>query len=82
MSKNNTIEKVSNAIFNEFLENTRYTKSYIKEKLTKIYEDNNYSKTPKANDLEDYFDLKICQVRNKDTGKLDNGFEIIKKKEI
>jgi hypothetical protein len=77
------IEKeVKEKIFKSFLVNTRYTKSNIKETLRSIYSSLNYDKTPKAVDLEEYFELKKCQITNKETGKLDHGFEIIKIKEI
>ena len=62
-----------------FQENTRYTKSYIKEKLKKIYDKLGYSKTAKASDIEEYFEIKVCQILNKETKKYDNGFELIKK---
>ena len=63
-----------------FLIVERYSKSEIKEILRLIYENNGYNKTPKANDLEEYFEIKSCLVPNKITGKRDNGFKIIKLK--
>lgn len=72
---------LSNKIFDNFREGERYSKSDIKSILGKIYEDLEYSRTPKATDLERYFELRACQVPNKETGKRDNGFEIIKKKD-
>lgn len=71
---------ITNDIHTKFIIGERYTKSYIKETLRSIYESNNYGKTPKANDLEQYFELKPCQITNKETGKLDNGYRIIKTK--
>ena len=74
-------EDVRTKILSSFLPENRYLKSDIKETLRKIYEDLGYDKTPKASDLEEYFELHPCQIKNKETGKKDNGFEILKKKE-
>lgn len=58
----------------------KYSKSFIKENLQKLYNDLGYSKKAKANDLEEYFELKECKVLNSETGKYDNAFELIKKR--
>ena len=72
--------EVKQKILSIFNLRTKYLKSDIKETLRKIYEEANYDKTPKASDLEEYFELRSCQIKNKETGKKDHGFEIIKKK--
>jgi hypothetical protein len=77
----NTIDKVKDKILQTFILGNKYLKSDIKEILRSIYESLNYNKTPKASDLEQYFELRACQVKNKETGKKDHGFEIIKVKE-
>ena len=73
--------EVKQKILSTFSIRNRYLKSDIKETLRKIYEDLGYDKTPKASDLEEYFELRSCQIKNKETGKKDHGFEILKKKE-
>ena len=73
--------EVKGKILTSFLVDNRYSKQLIKEILRKIYEEAGYDKSPKANDLEQYFELKECKVLNSDTGKRDAGFEIIKIKE-
>ena len=73
--------KLKNRIISTFSLNARYSKADVKEILKKIYSDLKYDKTPKANDLEKYFEIKECKVLNSDTGKRDAGFEIIKIKE-
>ena len=73
--------KVKDEILKEFVISERYSKSSIKARLERIYTNLKYDKTPKANDLEQYFELKECKVLNSDTGKRDHGFEIIKIKE-
>ena len=73
--------KVKDEILKEFVISERYSKSSIKARLERIYTNLKYNKTPKASDLEQYFELKECRVLNSDTGKRDAGFEIIKIKE-
>lgn len=74
------LSDLSNRISSEFAISGRYTKSEIKNKLSNIYSGLGYSKTPKASDLEEYFELKDVLLTNKETGKREHGFEIIKKK--
>lgn len=64
-------------IYEEFIVGERYTKTYIKDRLGTLYKELGYSKSPKATDLEDYFIIKNCMIRNKETGKRDNCYEII-----
>ena len=73
-------DKLLDEIEEAFIVGEKYTKSYIKETLRTIYENNGYNKTPKASDLEEYFEIKLCKVLDKTTGKSDNGFKIIKLK--
>ena len=79
-SYNNNQDNIIKEIKSRFKIGERYSNTYIKESLRFIYENNGYNKTPKANDLEGYFELKPCKVVNEFTGKRDNGFEIIKLK--
>jgi len=67
-------------IYDTFIVGSKYTKAEAKSSLGSIYELVKYDKTPKANDLEEYFEVKTCLITNKETGKRDNGFEIVKKK--
>ena len=73
--------KLREEIYKTFTVGEKYTKSKTKETLGIIYSSLGYNKTPKANDLEEYFEIKSCLIPNKETGKRDNGFEIIKIKE-
>ena len=75
------IDQVIKDVKSKFIVGGRYSKSEIKEILRAIYESNGYSKTPKANDLEDYFELKECLIMNRETGRRDRAFEIIKLKD-
>ena len=80
INKSCNIDSIVEEIKSKFTAGEKYTKSYIKETLRTIYEINGYNKTPKANDLEQYFELKSCQITNKITEKRDMAFEIIKLK--
>ena len=72
-------DKLRDIIYSSFEVGKRYIKASIKEDLRKIYEDIGYRATPKAIDLEKYFQLKSLMVMNDSTGKRENGFEILKK---
>ena len=67
-----------NSIFNI---GVSYTKKDIKQKLKDIYSSLGISKTPKATDLEKYFVIDEVKISNSKTGKRENGFKIISKKE-
>ena len=74
----NTDDRIKEKILEIFTVNSRYSKADAKNILKNIYDSLGYNKSPKANDLEQYFELKECKVLNNDTGKRDHGFEIIK----
>lgn len=77
--KYSTID-LEKTIFDTFKVGKKYSKNSIKSELQKIYDKNKMTKTAKANDLEEYFVLSDCMITNKETGKRDHAFEIIKKK--
>lgn len=72
---------VQNVIISEFQVSQRYTLKEIKEKLGIIYQNLGITKTPKALDLEEYFNVKKTKVTTK-CGIRENGLEIIKIKFI
>ena len=71
--------KITKEITATFITGSKYTKSEIKEKLGKIYKNLGYNSTPKATDLEQWFEIKSTTIKNQ-SGKWVNGIEIIKKK--
>ena len=73
---------VTDMIYDKFSIGQKYSKSDAKQILKDIYLNCSISKTAKATDLGDYFQIKDCFVQNKETGKRDRGFEIIKKKDV
>ena len=73
-------DEISGIILHTFFVSNKYTKKYIKEKLQEIYNQFNIKKSAKASDLEEYFILNRVKISNKETGKRDEGFEIIQLK--
>ena len=72
---------LSDIITKSFSIGDRIPLSEIKDRLRKIYNNlSGYSKSPKASDLEKYFELKSVKVLNKETGTRDNGYEILNKR--
>ena len=57
-----------------------YTFSMAKDIIKNIYSSLGYNKTPRANDLENYFEVKEKKITNKETGKRDHCYEILNKK--
>ena len=70
-------ESLSGLVTKEFKPSTKLSKSDIKSKLKEIYSSLSYDKTPKASDLEEWFDIKPCKIKNEETGKWEHGFEIL-----
>ena len=71
--------KLEDEIYKVFTIGEKYTKSEIKNMLKDLYKSLGYNKTPKANDIEQYFEIKLCKVTI-ETRKQDNGFKIVKKR--
>lgn len=70
-------EILCKAIYFQFHEGDRYSLKDIKSLLTQIYSTISFKKTPKASDLESFFEIKI--VNMKVEGKRVKGYELIKK---
>ena len=68
-----------NKIYEEFKVGDRISLSDIKTKLTDIYTNLNFEKTPKATDLSNYFELNQCMFNTKIGGKTKRtrGYDII-----
>ena len=56
----------------------RYSLKYIKESLKEIYTKRSITSTPKASDLEKYFEVKKCLIN--EAGRMIHGYEILKVK--
>jgi hypothetical protein len=71
--------KLTEAIYSNFSVNESYSSAHIKNRLGELYKELDYKSTPKAKDLEQYFEMKPCKVR---VDKIRvNGFKILAKKE-
>ena len=70
------------SIYSEFKEGEKYTLSELKQKIKSIYSSINYSSTPKASDIEKFFEIKSCQfsVLVDEKKKRVNGYELLKSK--
>lgn len=70
-------------VYEAFPVGAKISRLTIKQELGVIYKKHNINKTPKATDIQDYFDLKDCKINNpEDPKKRDKGFEILKIKEL
>ena len=70
---------VRERILSEFKVGDRLITSEVKEILRMIYKDLKYNKTPKATDLEEYFELKDTRLKDS-SGKVVRGIEILRQK--
>lgn len=69
---------VKDNILQQFHVGDRLSNSEIKEKIGKIYKKLGYKKTPKANALEEFFEIKYTKI--KENNSWVNGIEILKQK--
>ena len=72
------VDDVAQRVIGSFKEGDRISKADIKTKLKEIYAEVGYEKTAKANDIEEWFEVKDIQFRK--DGKVIHGFELTKKK--
>ena len=77
-------ELLYDSIYSSFHVGEKYLLSGLKNKLSDLYSSINYSATPKANDIEKYFEIKEYSIYEKkeDGGrKKIRGYELLKSKE-
>lgn len=79
--KNNQFNSrnLDDIVYSEFKVGEKYLKSFIKQRLGDIYESLGLKLSPKAIDLEKYFELKLVDVVD-EFGKRTKGFKLISKK--
>ena len=76
-------ELLRSEIYSSFKEGEKYTLANLKNKLASIYSSINYSATPKAKDIENWFESRLIYVTIIDeTGKKKQtkGYELLKSK--
>ena len=64
-------------VYNVFKVKEKYTLKYIKETLGSIYQKLGIFKSPKASDLEEFFNTKRIKVPDKTDNKLYHGYQLI-----
>ena len=69
-------------IYSVFQVGGKYLKSDIKNMLSDIYNKSEIKLTAKATDLEKYFEVRAGKITNKETGKRDHYYEILKPKTL
>lgn len=71
------------SIYSSFNEGEKYALSNLKNKLGNIYSSINYSSTPKANDIERWFEVKEILLSQTIDGKRKRikAYELLKSKE-
>lgn len=74
------VPEIRTAILFNFQPGNKYSREYIKEKLQEIYDQLGFKKKAKANDLDEYFELRRVKIKNSILNKYDEGFEIIQLK--
>lgn len=76
-------ELLYDSIYSEFKVGEKYILPAVKEKLGNIYASINYSATPKANDIEKYFEIKdsMCRMEINGEKKRVRYYELLKSKE-
>ena len=77
ISDNMKNQDIKNNLISIFKIGSRYTLKDIKFILNDIYKDLGIIKTPKASELENYFDLKLILVQDSLSGKRSKGYLIL-----
>ena len=72
------VSAIKDFVYSEFKVGDRISLAEIKEKLKNGYIKLSYSKTAKANDIEEWFEVKDCQVLVNE--KRSRGYELLRKK--
>ena len=80
-SKQDNSNKISDLIYSKLLTGNKYLKSEAKTLLSEIYKLLGINDSPKASDLDKYFELKEVNMVDPSTGKRVKGYEILSRKE-
>ena len=72
-------DKIREKLYAEFIVGQSYACSDIKSKIADIYKELDYRANPKATDLDEFFDMKRCMLRNSDWERV-HGFKILSQK--
>lgn len=69
-----------NMVYTSFIVGEKYTLKEVKSVLSKVYSSQGLNKSPKASDLENYFELSPVLLTNPKTKKREHGYKIVKRK--
>ena len=78
MGNSKVKDELREKIYQEFQIGKSYTKSFIKEKLREIYQEVGHQETPKATNIQEYFEIKDTKIPLGD-GTRAVGFKLINK---
>ena len=70
-------DELKNMFINEFKLGSRYTLKFLKERSNWIYSVLKLSKTAKASDVLEFFNVKEVFIYNSETKKQSKGYEIL-----
>ncbi len=72
---------ISDRVYQGFEVGDRISKASLKQKLGELYKNLNYSRTAKAADITKWFEVKRAQIKDPNTGKIVEGFELLARKQ-
>ena len=75
-----SVELLYDSIYSSFKEGDKLSLANIKSKLDYLYKSINYQSTPKASDINNFFEIKKCKITMEDKRRVD-GYELLKSKE-
>lgn len=73
-------DDLEDVIYAQFNIGDKKSRVEWKQLIGEIYTSLGIVRKPKANDLEEWFEIRECKITNSETGKRDKAFEIIKRK--
>jgi hypothetical protein len=73
------IDTILDEIYKEFHVGDIISNTDIKQKLRDIYLRIGYSRTPKAVNLKEFFEIKKCHLTDKSTGSRDHGYKLLRR---
>ena len=82
IGKECTIDELTCLVYSTIEVGKRYSNQELKEALRSLYESISYPANPKASDIEKWFEVRTCRILNKEAGKRDYGFKILRKKDL
>lgn len=73
-------DNLRDLIYSEFSEGDKVPRSVLKDRLTYIYELSGIDKKVQASAIEEFFEVERVKISNRQTGKRDEGFKLLRKR--